>query len=374
MSANLVGAITALVQGMAAQQQQQHHFVQTQDEQNDLLRQLLAHGGPIQPAPAPQPAAAVLTPRMGKDVYFDGSSEESFESWFEEVERAAQLHGWDDAQKRRAAISTLRGAASNWNGQLGAVIPEWNDWLAGLQNAFVPIMTETQWQIRMRDQVQGPTESGVHYALAKMRLVRRRPTATAEWDAVTFLVKGLRQQEHRLVMMTNPPASFAAFIAEIQRLERFTDETWPHDGPIGLKVFQQPVAPTMQNDPVMSTLENLVEKMENVAKLLATIPALPGPVTARPPLGYVGGHPRPSYGAGQRPSVTFGQPGPNQRTDEFRTARRPISDAQCFSCQQFGHYARDCPHGMRPSSPSFAQYVTDPDFEHQQSENDPAGH
>jgi hypothetical protein len=64
---------------------------------------------------------------------------------------------------------------------------------------------------------------------------------------------------------------------------------------------------------------------------------------------------RQPYG-NQRPSVSFGPPGLNQRTDEFqsRPIRRPIADVQCFECQLFGHLARDCPR-RQGGTPNYQQ-------------------
>ncbi|KZS02619.1 Uncharacterized protein APZ42_000268, partial [Daphnia magna] len=61
---------------------------------------------PVNPVPAP--AVAIRT-TLDSDVKYSGSKDESLQDWLQLVNRKALAEGWQDADKRRAAISSLYG-------------------------------------------------------------------------------------------------------------------------------------------------------------------------------------------------------------------------------------------------------------------------
>jgi hypothetical protein len=321
-----------------------------------------------------------------------------------------------------------------------------------LRRAFVPVLTETQWQRKVRERVQGPGEPGTHYTLSKVRLLERRSVAIGEAEMIPYLVRGLTSVEQRSAMLTQMPETVGGFIARIQQLERVTQHGFEEEerstyyrparrdpvdtsrserselnqmdpfersgcgnpGPLASTkmelmlrelidakknlasstpaVVQRPAFEPSEVDLVRQQLENLMGIRQGGISP-SPLPAFPlqqalrhGPsevellrqqmekgqqelmekmqmeaskrqqelmeliqgrntsgTTSNPPRSTSPGFRQP-YGT-QRPSVSFGPPGLNQRTDEFqsRPPRRPIADVQCFECQLFGHFARDCP-------------------------------
>ncbi|KZS05614.1 Uncharacterized protein APZ42_031149 [Daphnia magna] len=191
-------------------QLQQQQIQQQQDLLTNLANRLLAAPAAI-PVVAPVPAQAVaIRATLDTDVKYSGSTDESIQDWLQLVNRKALAENWGDVDKRRAAISSLFGKALNWQEEIGANIPQWDDWIDGLRRAFEIQLTEVQWQMMVEGRKQLPNEPGSTYALEKLKLCRRRAIPLADAKLIPYLIRGLYRPEMRSVMMGNPPVSVNA--------------------------------------------------------------------------------------------------------------------------------------------------------------------
>lgn len=311
----LNAALAALT---ANQQQQQQQFVLQQQQiqqQQDLLTALANRilavpvvGPPAAPVPPP---AAIIRATLDTDVKFSGATEEILQDWLQLVNRKALAENWGDAEKRRAAISSLSGKALTWQEEIGVNIPQWDDWINGLRGAFEVQLTEGQWQVLVEGRKQLPGESGCAYALDKVKLCRRRATALTDAELTPYLIRGLYRPEMRSVMMGNPPASINAFLTEVRRLESISE---PVTNPSSVSTTTEENA---GNQETRDSLFQAVEALTNqVAVLTRTVTRPNSPGTGKPALKQVGFDRRP--------------PGSK-------------NEVQCYNCSGYGHISRDCP-------------------------------
>ncbi|KZS05237.1 Uncharacterized protein APZ42_031640 [Daphnia magna] len=311
----LNAALAALT---ANQQQQQQQFVLQQQQiqqQQDLLTALANRilavpvvGPPAAPVPPP---AAIIRATLDTDVKFSGATEEILQDWLQLVNRKALAENWGDAEKRRAAISSLSGKALTWQEEIGVNIPQWDDWINDLRGAFEVQLTEGQWQVLVEGRKQLPGESGCAYALDKVKLCRRRATALTDAELTPYLIRGLYRPEMRSVMMGNPPASINAFLTEVRRLESISE---PVTNPSSVSTTTEENA---GNQETRDSLFQAVEALTNqVAVLTRTVTRPNSPGTGKPALKQVGFDRRP--------------PGSK-------------NEVQCYNCSGYGHISRDCP-------------------------------
>ncbi|KAK4021403.1 hypothetical protein OUZ56_003320 [Daphnia magna] len=258
---------TALANLMANQQQQQHMFqmqqqqmLQQQDVLTTLANRLLAVPAaavPIIPAPAP---AAIIRTTLDPDIKYTGSNGESLQDWLQLVNRKALAEGWQNADRRRAAISSLFGKAITWNEEIGINIPLWDDWLDSLRGTFEVQLTE-----KIRSVMMGDPPATVNAFLAELRRLEAisvspfdsskamfdagpPPSSTNNNRSLSQIVEGLTTQEpemkysvttvthldtlHVIVLIQTPASQ------EQQRTRKTAKP--PHRGRSGNKRAQSP--------------------------------------------------------------------------------------------------------------------------------------
>ncbi|KZS20857.1 Uncharacterized protein APZ42_012348 [Daphnia magna] len=218
----------ALAHLMANQQLQQHQFQMQQQmqQQQDVLtalanRLLAAPAAAVPVVAAPAPAAIIRT-TLDSDIRYAGSDNESLQGWLQLINRKALAEGWQDADKRRAAISSLFGKALTWHEEIGINLPQWDDWIGSLRGTFEIQLTESQWQKLVEERKQLPNETGSAYVLDKVKLCRRRAIPINDAEMTPYLIRGLYRPEIRSVLMGNPPATVNDFLVELRRLEAIT--------------------------------------------------------------------------------------------------------------------------------------------------------
>ncbi|KZS06632.1 Uncharacterized protein APZ42_029854 [Daphnia magna] len=164
-------ALAAAIANLAAnQQRQQQQFQTQQDVLTALTNRLLA--APAVAAPAnPIPAPTIRT-TLDPDIKYSGSNDESLRNWLQLINRKAPTEGWQDADKRRAAISSLFGKALTWHEEIGLILSLWADWLANLRGTFEIQLIESQWQLLVEERKQSPNEPGSAYVLHKVKICR----------------------------------------------------------------------------------------------------------------------------------------------------------------------------------------------------------
>lgn len=309
----------ALAHLMANQQLQQHQFQiqqQQMQQQQDVLtalanRLLAAPAAAVPVVAAPAPAAIIRT-TLDSDIRYAGSDNESLQGWLQLINRKALAEGWQDADKRRAAISSLFGKALTWHEEIGINLPQWDDWIGSLRGTFEIQLTESQWQKLVEERKQLPNETGSAYVLDKVKLCRRRAIPINDAEMTPYLIRGLYRPEIRSVLMGNPPATVNDFLVELRRLEAITVS--PTDA-AGTITGTTSLPPPNTND--NRSLTQVIEALANQVAFLTRATnqtTSPGPV----------------------------KPAPKQVTFERRSPGSK-NEIQCYNCNAFGHFARDCP-------------------------------
>lgn len=282
--------------------------------QQRLADTLTALAGRVMAAPVPaQPAVAPVVPlpapiavSMGSAVRYSGAKDESLTEWLEQINRKALEENWGDNEKRRAAASSLYGAAQTWNEEIGTPLANWTDWLVALRGVFETQLTQTQWQVLIEGRVQSPFESGVNYVMDKLKICRRSPAPLTEPQMVPYLIRGLLEPNHRAVMMVNSPATIAAFLTELRRLEGISNF-------VAVTPDSTATSSSMTGQEVLRAVESLTT---TVGELSLQFSAMRQPVRSPTSVRHVTFERRPP-GAG--------------------------GEIRCYACQNYGHIARNCP-------------------------------
>ncbi len=345
--AALIAALTALTGQMTLSQQTQ------QQTHQDLLAQL-----------ANQPAAQAVIqqgPRSSAVLaipVYTGQATDSLNDWLSILNRTAVAEGWTDDVKRRVAVGKLTGPALRWQDLTGNGHALWPDWLVALQATFQPRLSLVQWCLQIESRVQLPNESGAQYALEKMRLCNLCPHQLPIAEAINYLSKGLHYPDQRAIMLANPPADLATFIARIRDLEAIGNNTVTPQAPPAPHVGSLSTQPDLAT--VLKTFgDQIIQIKQDVRDVVRAVGQPPSTSwrsqSVRPP-----GPPSAGSSAAFSSRLVYNEV-------FVRRPRLPLSEITCFNCTYKEHYGTDCPEPRRQPRPQnvVASYGY--------SENDTAG-
>ena len=342
--AALTGQMTLNQQAQALAHQQLHNDLAAQEaaiqQQQQVNQALLAQLA----VPPPQiPVAQNPAHRVGLIPGYSGTSNDSLADWLSIPNRTAVAEGWNDDVKRQVAIGKLSGPALQWHDVSGNQHATWPPWLAALEATFRPRLSLVEWCLQIERRVQLPTETGTHYALEKLKLCRLCPHQLADADIINYLRKGLIMQDHRAILLANPPVDFDAFITRIRGLESvgngITSATQPPVAHPGSFPVANGPAPPVASD-LASVLKGFGDQLsQSIRDLRSMVPSPYRPTFngVRPPNPFQTAIQQP---VAQQRSMFDGAFAPRPR--------RPVSEITCFNCLFKGHYARDCPQPPRP--------------------------
>ena len=314
-----IDALNATLAALNANQQQ------FQANQQQIGHALAALTGLVLAPPAPAPAVPVQA-FIGPEVKYSGLDGECFAEWLQHINRKALAENWPDDVKRRVAGTTLCGAALTWNDEIGVHIVGWNQWIQDLRTAFELRLTEGQWQVLVEGRRQLLGEAGTTYVMEKLKICRRSPAPLTEPQMVPYLIRGLRDTNHKAVMMVNPPITIANFVTELRRLEEISKVVGGEGKAVGLQLPGTTLAPTPADN----------------QELQRTVNALAAQVSA---LNIQLANQTGSNGVRQPPRT----PPPLRHVNLDPPMRRPpgaANERQCYACQGFGHMARECPNRL----------------------------
>jgi hypothetical protein len=333
---DLIAALQAVAAGMIGQQKEKQQQLQQQQdlqqEQQDAFQAaLIDQQAHLQARLAAQQQAQLQvnqdrlrTAATSTIQIFSGRPEESLEEWLAVVNRVAAAENWDDANKRRVAVSKLSGIAAQWHDQTGHALVGWNAWQLQLRAMFEPRMSLTEWCLLVESRRQQPGEDGAQYALEKARLCRRCPVAMAEAEFVPYLIRGLSHSEHVSALLSAPPNTVAGFIDTIRRLEVVS----------GLGMSTLPSSLLPPPSPVASVADIVTSLGEQIKQAVA--------LQMEEAVGHMEDRiqaalPRPTFIPPK--SVSF-----NPNSPVSTSAGPQFGNVECYYCHGFGHIARDCPH------------------------------
>ena len=152
------------------------------------------------PAPIPQEPPLVEAHRPVRTAVVDRPSVDCLlKTWISGWTRlvvAAEVEEWDDGDRRRVATGKLIGVAAQWQDRVGRHFPAWGQWVEQLRAAFIPQLTMVDCGRLVEDRKQKPRESGVQYALEKLKISHRCPVNLPEPNLIPYLIRGLDRPEH----------------------------------------------------------------------------------------------------------------------------------------------------------------------------------
>ena len=276
---------------------------------------------------------------------YDGS--EDFQDYLTQFKAIASLKSWSQKQKATILLGRLKGSALSVAATLGE--PTYDQLVEHLKSHFGPRHAESYAiQLSAREQQKGESLSEFAHAIRKLtrgaypdldaraqdRLARERFVAGISDSHVRTKLRDLRPQ-------TMPKALEEARIlsenkeAEKQRTRRVgwtCGEVPPQQPPAPLPSGMAPSTAPATSWPAPQPLD-----------------CAPPPVTAPStdlvaPLQELVRHLRLQQ---QQPNqqASYGKPrGPPYRGQQQARRRAPAtSTTQCWQCQQYGHYSRECP-------------------------------
>ncbi|KAG0444727.1 hypothetical protein HPB47_013457, partial [Ixodes persulcatus] len=174
------------------------------------VMQLLA-SRPVQVATLPDLSSSIST--------FEDSKTTSTKRWLEELEKTKQLAAWTDSTLRAIAISKLRGTAKNWHLAASHAHASWTDWKAALLQQFSDQLTLIEWQRRVMERLQTPTETLHQYTFAKLRLLARCPVLLTDQQRIEYIIQGIADRQVTNAIAAQCPPTVDAFIAIVTQLD-----------------------------------------------------------------------------------------------------------------------------------------------------------
>lgn len=291
---------------------------------------------------------------------FSGRPTESLTDWEAALNRGAISDVWNNATRRRAAITKLSGAALSWHDQTGHELLDWDEWIAGLRVLFRPRLSLTEWVYMVERRIQLPTETGVEYAMDKAKILRLCPHPLEEAEMVDFLTRGLLRAEHKGALMGTPPATIAAFVESLRNLEQRGNTLYA----ISSAVAASPYSPGMtetttsaQGPPSETTA--LLRTVSSLAETVKRLETKVDRQTSSQQTNWRNGSlsrqdTQQSNQNGGPPYQRPNSPGPQsylqtngntqmQQGQRQQRTRLPIDQVKCYKCNLYGHYQSDCP-------------------------------
>ena len=286
-------------------------------------------------APSQVPAQGVHVP-MPRQMEYDGSSV-SFEGFMGSFMAAARMAGWSDDVKLYRLQASLRGEALEYFTQqvTDAEGQSFNLAVEALRSRFQEKKATATYLAQLKARQLQPKEDVSHYiAELKKLVVRAYPSADHEVRDTIVLQQFLQG-------LQDPQASLQIGMLQPKTLEeaRAAYETYfslKDDAPRPPRVR----ATQPEQGDTSSVLMAEFSKLAN--EIRSAFQGLQAPLQ-------------------QGQQQGFGQQVADTRPKEIRSAehqgesrtprqRRQLSDVQCFSCQEYGHYKRRCPYRQQEAA------------------------
>jgi len=298
---------------------------------------------------------------------FSGGPSDNLADWEAAIERDTVADDWTPEMKRRVAIGKLSGAALAWHDQTGVTLLEWGAWIAGLRTLFRPRLSISEWCTLVETRRQLPTESGVIYAMEKLKFIRLCPgVELPEADTIPYLIRGLNRPEIAAALLARMPNNITDLIEFVRQLEQvgLSFSTVTHTPVAAAAVLQYGLPPAGHAVPqtaVKDYLSVTVKALANQMSLLAsTVHSMANqhipnwrvePSPSFPPSRPIFHSLMPKspdllhQSIPQVPRQQIPQQSnPAQYYNPY--PRRPLNELLCFACNNYGHFAKDCPHNI----------------------------
>ncbi len=351
MDPDLAQALTAFVNGAANDRAllRQHHddlvdMLAVQQQESAALRALVQ-------AQQQQAGARINNAVVDTIPKFEGGAGQMGSDWIRVVNQIGDTEGWTNVQKRQVAIRRLGGVALQWHMQTGNNTPGWANWSQALSTTFANRLSPLEWYRLMDAKVQQSGETGVAYAMEKIRLFDSSPHVLTDAQKVSYLVDGLANWRHIAGMMNNPPADVEAFLTRLRDLEAL---------PVTSRSMIGPLASAQATNPFLQHLPD--PRPDQLGRTAPTVRFAPLTPPYPPPVS-----------APAQPTVDVGTAlmsmseqisglvtklnglslADRRRNDGSYPPRHPDLRS-CHNCGAVGHLRRNCPrlagNGQTPSS------------------------
>ena len=286
---------------------------------------------------------------------FEGGAGQMGSDWIRIVNQVGNTEGWTNVQKGQVAIRRLGGVALQWHMQTGNNIPGWANWSQALSTTFANRLSPLEWYRLMDAKVQQSGETGVAYAMEKIRLFDSSPHVLTDAQKVSYLVDGLANWRHIAGMMSNPPVDVEAFLTRLRDLEAL---------PVTSRSMTAPLVPAQATNPFLQHLPDLRTDQPGRTSLAPTVrfaqltPPYPPPVSAPTQPTVDVGTALLSMSeqiSGLVTKLNGLSLADRRRNDVSYPPRQPDLRA-CHNCGAVGHLRRNCPRLAGNGNPPSAGY------------------
>jgi len=275
-------------------------------------------------------------------------------AWLDEFNKAANANNMSDERKLQVVSAYLRGIAANWFQQQTLLIENWPaNWTGDDNAAFDQVFlaqfrTNAQimsWQQQLATRIQGPTEPVNQYANDIRSLLSKIDfnNAYPEHYKIREFIKGLNSQIAFFVNKENP-ATLENAITIIITTETGYHQTYNNPFQLssqktsvqnfGIPTLAQntfnPVLPISNTKPTQTNSNNNSE--QDIISALQELTRQVKSINSR----------NNNYNSNRN----------NQSYNNYRNNNNNNNNQQrkCFTCNGFGHMARDCPNNKNNSN------------------------
>ncbi|XP_055701872.1 uncharacterized protein LOC129801131 isoform X2 [Phlebotomus papatasi] len=148
-------------------------------------------------------------PSKNKDLYAT--------EWIREIEQLGLIHNWDSGHKLLYASMRLGGIAKYWYQYSIKSINNWDDFKKGLMGNFPRTIDAAEVHSKLIAKKRRSVEMLEEYFHTTVQLGKR--IKLSDDSIKDYLIRGLEQPKHQLILSSIGPCSLGEFLQHMQRLE-----------------------------------------------------------------------------------------------------------------------------------------------------------
>jgi len=201
---------------------------------------------------AQQTASKPQHPQIALPIY-TGSRDENLRGWLHRFEKAAEIYGWNDTQKRAYCRTYMDGPADYWLNNRVVSQPgsdSWDQMKKDMLEKFLPPDHQVTQKVQFFQQKQLPSETVEEFGCRLLTLAHDIEEKLTDKDIVATFISGLKPTIWKAVYPTRPE-TYESALETAKRVEEtehrldhpvdFKAHNAPHSKPTKPPIYPSPV-------------------------------------------------------------------------------------------------------------------------------------